>query len=327
MNFELLTSKKNKPMLKDLNATSTGISAFREGSGLIGEVSEPVAVITLDDTIDLHDADLLDELRSDKFGNVITERILQCLKTEQWLNRDVYQLLSTAFSPVKFARRNGAEDTAQLFTLLLGETHVILSRSSNRFVKKNTEGNNDETSKFNFYETLGIDKNASDQQIKDAYKRSALKYHPDRNLGNEEALENFKKISIAYSVLSDQNKRRQYDMTGGDPAISNFDDLTCRKCVRMLKDSQKRKNCTSAEMFFVPFQRVEVSKRLHFLFAWMTRRPYALSLSRQFGDSGAQSLRDGNHILCIYGDNFYQAVRYRLNFLLLNKDCQRRLPS
>uniref|UniRef100_A0A915EME9 J domain-containing protein n=1 Tax=Ditylenchus dipsaci TaxID=166011 RepID=A0A915EME9_9BILA len=65
------------------------------------------------------------------------------------------------------------------------------------FRQKQYRGNNDETSKFNFYETLGIDKNASDQQIKDAYKRSALKYHPDRNLGNEEALENFKKISIA----------------------------------------------------------------------------------------------------------------------------------
>uniref|UniRef100_A0A915DV15 Uncharacterized protein n=1 Tax=Ditylenchus dipsaci TaxID=166011 RepID=A0A915DV15_9BILA len=50
---------------------------------------EPVAVITLDNTIDLHDADLLDELCSDKFGIVITERILQCLKTEQWLNGDV----------------------------------------------------------------------------------------------------------------------------------------------------------------------------------------------------------------------------------------------
>uniref|UniRef100_A0A915DE02 Ubiquitin-like protease family profile domain-containing protein n=1 Tax=Ditylenchus dipsaci TaxID=166011 RepID=A0A915DE02_9BILA len=53
------------------------------------KVSEPVAVITLDDTIDLHDAYLLYVLCSDKFGIVITERILQCLKTEQWLNGDV----------------------------------------------------------------------------------------------------------------------------------------------------------------------------------------------------------------------------------------------
>ena len=63
----------------------------------------------------------------------------------------------------------------------------------------------------NYYEMLGVSKNASSSEIKKAYRTLAIKYHPDRNLGNKAAEEKFKDINEAYEVLSDQTRRVQYD--------------------------------------------------------------------------------------------------------------------
>lgn len=66
-----------------------------------------------------------------------------------------------------------------------------------------------------FYELLEIEKTATDDQIKKAYRRLALKWHPDKNLSNKsQAEEKFKLISEAYEVLSDKDKRRKYDQLG-----------------------------------------------------------------------------------------------------------------
>ena len=67
-----------------------------------------------------------------------------------------------------------------------------------------------------YYKTLGVEKNADPEAIKKAYRKLALKYHPDRNPGNHEAEEKFKKISEAYAVLSDPEKRKQYESFGSD---------------------------------------------------------------------------------------------------------------
>jgi molecular chaperone DnaJ len=69
-------------------------------------------------------------------------------------------------------------------------------------------------SKRDYYEVLGVERNASDQQIKSAYRKLALKYHPDRNPGSAEAEEAFKEAAEAYSVLCDKDKRALYDRYG-----------------------------------------------------------------------------------------------------------------
>ena len=68
--------------------------------------------------------------------------------------------------------------------------------------------------KRDYYEVLGVSKNATDEEIKKAYKKQAIKYHPDRNPGNKEAEEKFKEAAEAYEVLHDPNKRAQYDRFG-----------------------------------------------------------------------------------------------------------------
>ena len=69
-------------------------------------------------------------------------------------------------------------------------------------------------SKRDYYEVLGVDRNATDQQIKSAYRKLALKYHPDRNPGDGRAEESFKEAAQAYAVLADREKRSLYDRFG-----------------------------------------------------------------------------------------------------------------
>jgi len=68
--------------------------------------------------------------------------------------------------------------------------------------------------KRDYYEILGIRKDASDQEIKSAYRKLAIQHHPDKNAGNKEAEEKFKEGAEAYSVLSDPDQRARYDRFG-----------------------------------------------------------------------------------------------------------------
>ncbi len=66
-----------------------------------------------------------------------------------------------------------------------------------------------------YYKILGVGKNASEEEIKKAYRKLARQYHPDRNPGNKQAEERFKEISQAHDVLSDAEKRKEYDRGTG----------------------------------------------------------------------------------------------------------------
>jgi len=83
-----------------------------------------------------------------------------------------------------------------------------------------------------YYDILGLQKNASEQEIKKAYRKMAMKHHPDKNPDNPAAEEKFKELSEAYEVLSDSDKKQVYDKFGkealqgnggGGPQVNPFD--------------------------------------------------------------------------------------------------------
>src|SRR6516162_7458609 len=69
-------------------------------------------------------------------------------------------------------------------------------------------------SKRDYYEVLGLEKGVSEEEIKKAYRKLAVKYHPDKNPGDKTAEENFKELGEAYEVLNDPQKRAAYDQYG-----------------------------------------------------------------------------------------------------------------
>lgn len=82
--------------------------------------------------------------------------------------------------------------------------------------------------KRDFYEVLGIAKDASEGQIKSAYRKLAITYHPDKNPGDKEAETKFKEVTEAYEVLKDPGKRRNYDVFGQQPGAHTFDPFNSR---------------------------------------------------------------------------------------------------
>src|SRR4051812_28511147 len=76
-----------------------------------------------------------------------------------------------------------------------------------------------------YYEVLSVQCSATDREIADAYRKLAIKHHPDKNPGDEEAVVKFKEAADAFEVLSDKEKRSKYDSAGGGgPSSANLDD-------------------------------------------------------------------------------------------------------
>lgn len=274
-----------------------------------------------------------------------------------------------------------------------------------------------------FYATLGVERTANQGQIKHAYRKKAMKCHPDKNPGNEEKAEEFKDLASAYSVLSDPNKKRQYDLHGEEGSLAelgsvNVEDLGTvgrlfgalvskagipvpteitqkvltaamhigsgvthvpgfelpkvetllwgqtvsgtveRQCahffritvtdadlangviistsstgndkfkvvffdnqghVTMVEESQvsTRKRKSEANMFVVPFGRYNLSETMPL--SMMKRLdeevPPVFMILDTF-DKDVKSLLPGTHLFCVYGDNWFQSVRYQLRCLV-----------
>ncbi|KAI6187885.1 J domain-containing protein [Aphelenchoides besseyi] len=254
---------------------------------------------------------------------------------------------------------------------------------------------------LDFYAVLGVARNATEQDIKNVYRKLALKYHPDRNPGDEEAQETFKRISIAYSVLSDPNKRRQYDLHGAKASGVDFDGVDISELGGVGRFfgamfhklgvpiptvigpkvlSQARSLCTGEtsnaadlepgiwvtesvanqeahfyrvnmteelgkhgvvirckapsgskfklvlfdkeEFYFVPFDRVHIGEFIPMRYFMEDKEtPLPFHYLDALETQGGHTLEPYSHILCVYGDNFFQSVKYKLIFLPLDDSC------
>src|SRR5438132_9805445 len=87
------------------------------------------------------------------------------------------------------------------------------------------------SAKRDYYEVLGVQRSATDKEIADAYRKLAIKHHPDKNPGDEEAVQKFKEAAEAFEVLNDPEKRARYDryghagVDGGQPHFTDVNDI------------------------------------------------------------------------------------------------------
>lgn len=286
-----------------------------------------------------------------------------------------------------------------------------------------------------FYKLLGLEKTANQGQIKHAYRKLAMKYHPDKNPGNEEAADKFKELSTAYAVLSDPNKKRQYDLHGEEGSVAdlgsvNVEDLgtvgrlfgalvskagipvpteitqkvltaaqhlgrgatsvpgfdlphvetliwgqsvsgtverqtghffklniteedlkngvviSCTSNgsdkfkvvffdneghVTMVEESQKRKRHSESNLYVVPFGRYNLSETMPMsMMRHLDEEVPPVFMILDTFDKDVKSLLPGSHLFCVYGDNWFQSVKYNLKCVVAispKEDCVEKIKE
>jgi len=286
-----------------------------------------------------------------------------------------------------------------------------------------------------FYKLLGVERTANQGQIKHAYRKLAMKYHPDKNPGDEEAAEKFKELSTAYAVLSDPNKKRQYDIHGEEGSVAelgsvNVEDLgtvgrlfgalvskagipvpteitqkvltaaqhlgrgatsvpgfdlphvetliwgqsvsgtverqtghffklkiteddlkngviiSCTSNgsdkfkvvffdneghVTMVEESQKRKRHSEANLYVVPFGRYNLMETMPMsMMRHLDEEVPPVFMILDTFDKDVKSLLPGTHLFCVYGDNWFQSVKYNLKCVVAispNEDCVEKIKE
>lgn len=286
-----------------------------------------------------------------------------------------------------------------------------------------------------FYKLLGLEKTANQGQIKHAYRKLAMKYHPDKNPGNEEPADKFKELSTAYAVLSDPNKKRQYDLHGEEGSVAdlgsvNVEDLgtvgrlfgalvskagipvpteitqkvltaaqhlgrgatsvpgfdlphvetliwgqsvsgtverqtghffklniteedlkngvviSCTSNgsdkfkvvffdneghVTMVEESQKRKRHSESNLYVVPFGRYNLSETMPMsMMRHLDEEVPPVFMILDTFDKDVKSLLPGSHLFCVYGDNWFQSVKYNLKCVVAispKEDCVEKIKE
>uniref|UniRef100_A0A0K0F6Y6 DnaJ homolog subfamily B member 9 (inferred by orthology to a human protein) n=1 Tax=Strongyloides venezuelensis TaxID=75913 RepID=A0A0K0F6Y6_STRVS len=295
-------------------------------------------------------------------------------------------------------------------------------------VNKNSSIATTKVTNTDYYELLGVEKTATEADIKNAYRKLALKFHPDRNPNDVHAQEMFKEISVAYSILSDPNRRRQYDISGPSETALDFDgvdlsndigavgrvfgalfsklgvpiptvvpakilgqakEICCGESgsptvtlldpgisidgsvnkqegnfykfsvteadqkqgiiirvsstsmskfkliifdkdggVRQIQESQKKKSCTSAELFYVPFDRIHIGEFVPLKYFMEDKEtPITFHYLDALEPQGSFPLRLGDQIVCVYGDQFLTKTKYSIQILPLNEECNEKIDS